>query len=135
MALEEHHRHALIDTRGVCAQLLAPLADRLICDLRTYRDGEGGPILSAGLAGELDGQPTGREKILRLWEALTRKGSRGWRVLMRVLEGVNPDARRYLEDAAERHRVPVENGFGSASPGEQERCACWSVRCVRAYIG
>lgn len=128
MALEDHYRNALIATRASCAQSLGPLAGRLIYDLRTYNDEEGGPILSVELAGELDGEPTGRDKILRLWEEMTRKGIRGWGALMRILERVNPNVRVYLEDTAERCRMSVKHGYESASPGEQARCTCWSVK-------
>lgn len=115
MALDEHFKSALIATRGRCAEVLAPLAGRLIYDLRTYRV-EGGPILSAELAGELDGEPNGRAKIMRLWEEMTRKGVRGWRVLMRTLEGVNPNMRILLEDTAERIRA--DDDYGLPLPGE-----------------
>ena len=117
MALDEHCKSALIATRVSCADVLAPLAGRLIYDLRTHRDLEGGPILSAELAGELDAEPTGRAKIMRLWEEMTRKGVRGWRVLMRILEKVNPNMRMVLEDTAEQIRA--RNDYGSPQPGEQ----------------
>ena len=114
MALDEHCKSALIATRVSCADVLAPLAGRLIYDLRTHRDLEGGPILSAELAGELDAEPTGRAKIMRLWEEMTRKGVRGWRVLMRILEKVNPNMRMVLEDTAEQIRA--RNDYGSPQP-------------------
>ena len=110
MALDEHCKSALIATRVSCAEVLAPLAGRLIFDLRTHRDLEGGPILSAELAGELDGVPNGRDKIMRLWEEMTRKGVRGWRVLMRILERVNPNMRMLLEDTAEQIRAKDDYG-------------------------
>ena len=117
MALDEHCKSALIATRVRCADILAPLAGRLIYDLRTHRDLEGGPILSAELAGELDGVPNGRDKIMRLWEEMTRKGVRGWRVLMLILERVNPNTRMFLEDTAEQIRA--KDDYGSPLPGEK----------------
>lgn len=120
MALEEHCRTALIATRVRCAQVLAPLADRLIFDLRNHRDHEGGGLLTVELVAELDGLPNGREKIMRLWEEMTRKGTRGWRALMYILEKMNPDARRLLEETAEQLRLPLDSGYVSPSstPGE-----------------
>lgn len=127
MALEEHYRMALITTRASCAESLAPLANRLIFDLRHYRDHEGGGILSVELVAELDGAPNGKEKIMRLWEEMTRKGTRGWRALMHILEGMNPDVRRTIEETAERLREPLENGYVSAASGEQEGYTCRSI--------
>ena len=120
MALEQPYRTALIATRARCAQILAPLADRLIYDLRNYHDREGGGFLTVELVAALDGLPNGREKIMRLWEEMTRKGTRGWRALMCILERMNPDVRRHLEEAAEQARMPSDSGYASPSntPGE-----------------
>ena len=133
MALEEHYRRALIATRVSCAESLAPLANRLVYDLRHYRDYEGGGILTVELVAELDGAPNGREKIMRLWEEMTRKGTRGWRALMHILERMNPDVRIELEETAERLREPLlENGYVSAASGEQEGYTCRSLVCQAA---
>ena len=112
-ALDQARRNALVGSRRKCGKKLGPLADRVLWDLAHYHDEEGGPVLNQGHElSELRAIPNDEEKIVQLWKLMAKKGVRGWKVLIKVLDLISPETKNILE-ATYEESIRKDGGYFS----------------------